>query len=75
MEFNQMYQRDLAELLGVKQQTVSKWLLGLNQPDHETLIKICLYLNETPNSLLGFDDIPNEIVNSYYDKAKNSTKK
>ena len=66
-----MTQQNLADLLSTTQATVSRWLYGINEPEYETLLKICLYLNETPNSLLGFDDIPNDVVNSYYDKAKN----
>ncbi|MDE6075850.1 MAG: helix-turn-helix domain-containing protein [Clostridia bacterium] len=51
-------QKELADHLGTTQQTVSRWLTGRNEPDLATLINICIYLNETPNSILGFDEIP-----------------
>ena len=46
----------LSEKLGTTQQTVSRWVNGINEPDLSTLIEICKILNETPDSLLGFDD-------------------
>ena len=51
-------QQTLADRLGTTQATISRWLNGVNEPDFSTLIDICLFLNETPNSLLGFDEIP-----------------
>lgn len=53
---NKMTQQKLAEQLGTTQQTVSRWLKGINEPDFKTLIKICTILNETPNTILGFND-------------------
>ncbi|MDE6551310.1 MAG: helix-turn-helix domain-containing protein [Clostridia bacterium] len=50
-------QQSLASHIGTTQQTVSRWLKGINEPDLSTLLEICLYLGETPNSLLGYDDI------------------
>ncbi|MDE5943474.1 MAG: helix-turn-helix domain-containing protein [Clostridia bacterium] len=49
-------QKELADYLGTTQQTVSRWLMGINEPNLETLLKICTFLNETPNTLLGFGD-------------------
>ena len=60
-----MAQSELALKLQTTQQTVSRWLKGINEPDLDTLLKICLYLNETPNSLLGYDEIPKEIFEEY----------
>lgn len=54
---HEMTQQGLADLLGTTQATVSRWLKGINEPDLTTLLEICLYLDETPNSLLGYDDI------------------
>ena len=51
-------QQDLAVQLHTTQQTVSRWINGVNEPDFQTLLEICVYLDETPNSLLGFDKIP-----------------
>ena len=51
-------QQDLAVNLHTTQQTVSRWINGVNEPDFQTLLEICIYLDETPNSLLGYDEIP-----------------
>ena len=56
MKGNNVTQTQLAKYLKTTQQTVSRWLNGQNEPDLETLLLICLFLNETPNSLLGFDE-------------------
>ena len=37
---NNMTQKQLAKLLGTTQQTVSRWLTGVNEPDLSTLLKI-----------------------------------
>lgn len=49
-------QTDLAAYLGTTQQTVSRWIAGINEPDFRTLLKICEFVKETPNSILGFED-------------------
>lgn len=56
LQNNNMSQMQLSEKLGTTQQTVSRWVNGINEPDLSTLIEICKILNETPDSLLGFDD-------------------
>ena len=61
-----MAQSELALKLQTTQQTVSRWLKGINEPDLDTLLKICF--NETPNSLLGYDEIPKEIFEEYKNK-------
>lgn len=54
---HKMTQKELADHLGTTQQTISRWLKGINEPDLSLLLEICLYLNETPNAILGYDDI------------------
>lgn len=54
---NEMTQQDLASQIGTTQQTVSRWLKGINEPDLATLLEICLYLSISPNEILGYDDI------------------
>lgn len=49
-------QRQLAEKLGTTQQTISRWLSQRHEPDFETLLKICEFFDESPNSLLGYDN-------------------
>ena len=58
-------QQGLANHLGTTQQTVSRWLKGVNEPDLATLLEICLYLGETPNSLLGYDEITEQDLSAY----------
>lgn len=62
---HEMTQQHLANLLGTTQQTVSRWLTGVNEPDLTTLLEICLYLGESPNSLIGYDDITEQDLVSY----------
>lgn len=54
---HEMTQQALADVLHTTQATVSRWLKGINEPDMTTLLEMCLYLGETPNSLLGYDEI------------------
>ena len=49
-------QQELANHLGVTQSTVSRWLNGKCEPDFKTLWEICVFLEETPDSLLGYDE-------------------
>ena len=50
-----LYQEDLASLVGAKKSSVSTWELGKAKPDCVTFLKICKALDVTPNELLGFD--------------------
>ena len=59
---NKKTQQELANYLGTTQATVSRWIKGVNEPDFATLIEICLYLEETPNEILGYDEITDEVV-------------
>lgn len=59
-----MTQKELADLLGTTQQTVSRWLKGTNEPDFTTLLEICLHLKISPNEILGYNEI---MENEYKD--------
>lgn len=50
-----LYQGDLADLIGVKQASVSTWECGTAKPDCVTFLKICEALDITPNQLFGVD--------------------
>ena len=65
-----MTQQNLADLIGTTQATINRWLKGINEPDLTTLLEICLYLDETPNELLGYDDISDETFSKYKQKNK-----
>lgn len=46
-------QRQLADLIGAKHNSVSNWETGQNQPDTDSIRKICEILSVTPNDLFG----------------------
>ena len=56
MRVKKVTQMQLAAALGVKQNTVSQWVNGKNEPNCETIIKLCRFLDVTPNELLGWED-------------------
>ena len=49
-------QAKLGELMSVNQTTISRWLNGKREPDYQSLIMLCGFLDESPNSLLGYDE-------------------
>lgn len=49
-------QTKLGELMNVNQATISRWLNGKREPDYQSLIMLCGFLDESPNSLLGYDE-------------------
>jgi transcriptional regulator with XRE-family HTH domain len=53
---HEMTQKQLANQLGTTQQSVSRWLTGVTEPDLTLIYEICKCLGETPNRLLGFED-------------------
>ncbi len=54
-----MTQQELADKLNTTQATVNRWIKGINEPNLSTLLEICRLLDETPNSILGYDDSTN----------------
>ena len=65
LKANEMTQKELADLFGTTQATVNRWLKGVNEPDLTTLLEICLYLGETPNEILGYDDLTEQDLSAY----------
>lgn len=49
-------QTQLAELLHVKQTTISRWVSGEREPNYKMLLLLCAYLEESPNELLDYDE-------------------
>lgn len=64
-----MSQLDLANLLGVSQQTVSKYENGIREPDNATLKKLAEIFNCSADYLLGITNIKKPT-----DKITNSLK-
>lgn len=60
---NSITQTYLANKLGVRQQTVSNWLKGYNEPDFTTLLRICELLNSTPNKLFDYEETSEDYNN------------
>ena len=48
-------QKQLADRLGVKKQTVSNWENGNAMPSMDMFIKLIEFFNTTPNHLLGYE--------------------
>lgn len=46
-------QETLAKIFNTTQQTISRWLNGVNEPDYETLIKLADFFNCSTDYLLG----------------------
>ncbi len=51
-------QAALADILELKQQTISKWEKGGAVPAYDVLEKLAVFFNVTPNVLFGVDPIP-----------------
>jgi DNA-binding helix-turn-helix protein len=49
-------QTQLAELLHVKQTTISRWVSGEREPNYKMFLLLCAYLEESPNELLDYDE-------------------
>ena len=51
-------QRQLADLIGAKHNSVSNWETGINKPDPDTISLICGVLHISPNDLMGSEAVP-----------------
>lgn len=51
-----MYQKDFAEAVGVKQAAISKWVLGTQVPDINILPVVCEVLDISLYELFGYKD-------------------
>ena len=49
-------QTELAKKMGVGQNTISTWEIGVRQPDYDMLIKIAKYFEVSTDYLLGLED-------------------
>lgn len=60
-------QKELADLLGVSDKTVSKWENGNSMPDISLVMKLCEILEISVNELLSGEHLPSEV---YTEKAE-----
>ena len=63
-----MTQKELADKLHVTQVTVGRYMLGKNEPNIETILRICYYLDEEPGYMLGYD--VDELAKEEQDETK-----
>ena len=49
-------QTTIAKAIGIKQQTIACYLSGKAMPALDTFAKLCKYLNEDANEILGLKD-------------------
>lgn len=64
-----MSQLELAEKLGVSQQTISKYEKGVREPDNATLVKLSEIFNCSTDYLLGRTNVrtPIETIAAHHD--------
>lgn len=55
MQLEKKKQKDLAKYLNVKPTTISKYFNGTRKITIDDLVKICYFLNTTPNEILDFE--------------------
>ena len=55
-------QKQLAEIVGVRNSSVCNWEKGLNRPDPDTIELICGALDVTPAYILGMDETDTDIL-------------
>lgn len=53
-----MSQRELADIIGVSQQTIGSWEVGRTSPDPDMINKLAQYFNVPTDYLLGNDSFP-----------------
>ena len=70
-------QKELADKLHVSNSRVSNWEQGINRPDADMLVDICVALNVSPSELLDVRLVPEEytnkereLLNAYRDKPE-----
>lgn len=64
-------QTELANLLGTKQQSISKYEQGLDTPSLERLIEFAQILNVTLDDLVEFEKIHHKYSQDLLNKTKN----
>ncbi len=63
-------QQRLADMLCTSQQSISRWINGITEPDLDAILLICRALDEDPNELLGYNDISDAEFTKFGDGFK-----
>lgn len=66
-------QKELAEKIGAKQNTYSKWEHSANSISVKNLLKLCSFFDVSPGYLLGINDIKKPASDAECEKLKNAT--
>ena len=69
---NMLSQRELAEMSGVTEAAMSRYLAGTRQPKSETLANMATALHTTSNDLLGLEP-PTEVEQVFRLVARNAS--
>lgn len=63
-------QKQLAELIGAKHNSVSNWENGVNSPSQSVIETLCRVLGVRPDHLFGTCDESDEFTYALFDEAK-----
>ena len=66
-------QKELAEAVGAKHNSVSNWENGLNNPSADTILELCRVLNIQPNELYGTQPEQDDFTYALYNETKDLT--
>lgn len=69
-EDRDLFQQDIAEVLGITSATFSRFETGARQPDASMLVKMANYFNCSVDYLLGRVDDPNISHEEYIERIK-----
>ncbi|MCL2556789.1 MAG: helix-turn-helix domain-containing protein [Firmicutes bacterium] len=56
-EERDLSQHQVAEAIGIRQQTISQYEKGITEPDIQTIKKLCDFFEVSAGYLLGFEEI------------------
>lgn len=66
--YRNLSQREVADKLHKTSAVISNWEKGINSPDLDSLEKLCLIFDCSPNEMFGWEE--NEGLNNYLDRKK-----
>lgn len=69
-----LFQRDIAEILGVTQSAASLYELECRKLNQDQIVKLCLALEVTPDELLGYKEAYQQYTDYLEQLAEKNTK-